>query len=74
MLCCSFRVFEAGVGEGRTKEPRGILITRATLPVSVAFLLLVVDALKVVHSEVGNGGLKMATYPAFETYLPLPKC
>ena len=74
MLCCSFRVFEAGVGEGRTKEPRGTSITKATLSLGVAFLLLVVDALKVVHSEVGNGGLKMATYPAFETYLPLPKC
>ena len=59
---------------GWAKEPCGILITKATLSLGVAFLLLVVDALKVVHSEVGNGGLKMATYPAFETYLPLPKC
>jgi hypothetical protein len=74
VLCFSFRVFEAGVGEGRAKEPRGIFITKATLSMSVAFLLLVVDALKVVHTEVGNGGLKMATYLAVETYLPLPKC
>jgi hypothetical protein len=50
------------------------LITKATPSLSVAFLLLVVDASKVIHLEVGNGGLKMATYPALETYLPLPKC
>jgi hypothetical protein len=64
VLCCSFRVFEAGVGEGRIKVPRGTSITKATLSYSVAFLVLVVDALKVVHLEVENGGLKMATYPA----------
>ena len=63
-----------GVKEGRAKEPRDTSITKATLPLSVAFLLLVVDALKVVHSKVGNSGLKLATYPAIETYLPLPKC
>ena len=59
---------------GWAKEPCDILITKATLSLGVAFLLLVVDTSKVFHSEVGNGGLKMATYPALETYLPLPKC